>query len=833
MRSWWSSAGAGAWLARLTRTSSVRVVLWLLILAYAVFFSVASIRQHDAFITSKADLGHFDQPIWNSLHGRLLVRTQQDRQLTRLTDHFEPILVPLSLGFALWDDVRMLLVLQAAAVALGALPVFLLARDELYSSMEVSPSTDGISTGYRRWVPEVVGLVLACVYLLLPALQAANLTEFHAAPLMVTPMLFALYFARRERYGWMWLWALLVMSVKEEMSLLTFMLALWLVVFRRKWRQGLALAAVSLVWFGLATFVIVPHYAPLKYGISESVYFQRYGELGDSPQAVVRSLLTRPALVWEIVTEPARLQYLLGLLLAAGGILPLLAPEVLLLSLPSLMANLLSSYEAMYSGVYHYSAPVVPFVVAAAAIGLGRIGGLVSSNRRRDAVVLAVALFLLGGSLTYHYYRGFTPLARRFAWPQVTEHHRLLEQRFAPQIPPEAVLSTTSPLFPHLDHRERILLFPIVDDAGWVLLDAGSVSEMHPSDFRQAYDDLIASGDWCIVDAADGYVLLGRRAQVSHEGTERCAQELPDSFYDFARVDDPQPQIRVQADFGEQLRLLGYDVTTVEQFNRVGVRLYWTKIAPAESVLRPFPFWMGEGGQVIETPEQRPLVEPYWYPTSRWRPGEVVVTEMMPWDIGTEFRLGMAVLDSEGERLPVSILGPADHPIYPMDGSTWLRLAAFHWKDGQVRPVDEGAVLRYPLFASFGGLFELAGYDLVPDKPHAGDQVELWLSWSRVADGGQGAAFPQRDYTVFVHLLDAAGRRVAQGDGVPGYLGVLPTTLWRPGVPVLDEHALTLPDVLPSGEYSLLIGWYDYRTGQRLPSSQGGDSLLVTEIEIR
>jgi hypothetical protein len=183
--------------------------------------------------------------------------------------------------------------------------------------------------------------------------------------------------------------------------------------------------------------------------------------------------------------------------------------------------------------------------------------------------------------------------------------------------------------------------------------------------------------------------------------------------------------------------------------------------------------------------------------------------------------------------LPVSSLGPADHPIYPMDGSTWLRLAAFQWKDGEVRSVDEGAALRYPLLASFGGLFELAGYDLVPDKLQAGDQVELWLSWSRVADSGRGAAFPERDYTVFVHLLDAAGMRVAQGDGVPGYLGVLPTTLWRPGVPVLDEHAVELPDDLPSGWYSLVIGWYDYQTGQRLPSSRGGDTLLVTEIEMR
>jgi uncharacterized membrane protein len=796
-------------------------------LAYAVFFAAASIRQHDAFITHKADLGHFDQPVWNTLHGRLLIRTQQDQQLTRLTDHVEPILIPLSLSFLLWDDVRMLLVLQAVAVALGALPVFLLVREELRS------------IGYSLRVSEVAGLILACVYLLFPALQAANLTEFHAAPLMVAPMLAALYCARQERYGWMWLWALLVIGAKEEMALLTFMLALWLLLFRRKWGHGLVLAGVSLVWFGVATFVIVPYYAQFKYGTGEWVYLQRFSDLGDSPQAVIWSLLTHPRLVWDIVTEPARLQYLVGLLVSAGGILPLLAPEVLLLSLPYLAANLLSDYEAMYSGVYHYSAPVVPFVVAAAAIGLVRISGLVRAIRRRNAVVLGVALLLLGGSLIYHYYRGYTPLAKRFVWPQVTEHHRMLEQRFAPQIPPEAVLSTTSPLFPHLDHRERILLFPIVDDATWLLLDAGSFPEMHPADLRQAYDDLIASGVWCIVDAADGYVLLRRTPMTDSGDLADCTRELPDAFYDFARVDDPQPQVRVQADFGGQVRLLGYDVISVEQWNRVGVRLYWTRLAPGDGPsgegpqLRLYPFWLGEGGEVVETPEQRPLVEPYWYPTSHWRQGEVVATQMLPWNIGQAFRLGVAVYDSEDQRLPVEISGKADHPVYPLDGSTWLRMGAFRWQDGEVEPIDENAIPDHSLAVEFGGLFKLAGYNLIPDRPQPGAPLRLWLSWSRMADGSETAPFPERDYTVFVHLLDRDGGRVAQGDGVPGYLGALPTTLWQPAVPVLDEHILDLPADLPAGQYSLLIGWYDLQTGLRLPSSQGGDSVLVTEIEIQ
>ncbi|MCA1554603.1 MAG: DUF2079 domain-containing protein, partial [Chloroflexi bacterium] len=106
------------------------VVLALMVL-YAITFAVISIRQHDAFLTHKEDLGQIDQAVWNSLHGRLLVESDDDHQSTRLTDHVEPSLVAASLVFLVWDDVRALLVLQAVVAALGAWAVFLLARDVL------------------------------------------------------------------------------------------------------------------------------------------------------------------------------------------------------------------------------------------------------------------------------------------------------------------------------------------------------------------------------------------------------------------------------------------------------------------------------------------------------------------------------------------------------------------------------------------------------------------------------------------------------------------------------------------------------------------------------
>jgi len=49
-------------------------------------------------------------------------------------------------------------------------------------------------------------------------MQAANLTEFHAVPLAVAPLLFAFYFSEREQWGRMWVFALLAIAVKEEIS---------------------------------------------------------------------------------------------------------------------------------------------------------------------------------------------------------------------------------------------------------------------------------------------------------------------------------------------------------------------------------------------------------------------------------------------------------------------------------------------------------------------------------------------------------------------------------------------------------------------------------------
>ncbi len=191
------------------------------------------------------------------------------------------------------------------------------------------------------------------------------------------------------------------------------------------------------------------------------------------------SLITQPLAVLRIAAEPLRAGYLAGLLLPVAG-LALLAPEVLLLSLPLLLANLLSSYPLQYSGELHYSAALVPFFAAAGTAGAARLLGWFARLRlpaRWTGPVLFSLVIVC--ALGYQVAEGFTPAGREFrlaGWPRVTAHERLLA-RFAAQIPADAALATTPALHPHLSHRQSIYVFPVIADAGYVLVDVSGTTD--------------------------------------------------------------------------------------------------------------------------------------------------------------------------------------------------------------------------------------------------------------------------------------------------------------------------------------------------------------------
>ena len=105
-----------------------------------------------------------------------------------------------------------------------------------------------------------------------------------------------------------------------------------------------------------------------------------------------------------------------------------------------------------------------------------------------------------------------------------------------------------------------------------------------------------------------------------------------------------------------------------------------------------------------------------------------------------------------------------------------------------------------------------------------GDTLWVELEWEALAP-------MDRNWTVFVHLNDPViGRPIAQRDMYLGQ-GLLGTTVLEPGDKLVNRYALPLPPTAVSpADLSLVVGLYDYATGERLPIDSGGDAWLLETV---
>ncbi len=809
-----------------------------LIIAYTIFFSAITIARHNGLETNAYDLGNVDQAVWNTAHGRPLAFTNWEGRAktfkagTRLAMHVEPIYFLIAPLYWVWSDPRALLILQTAILALGALPAYWLARDRL---------GDGVPA-----------IAFAAAYLLFPALEAANLFDFHAVTLAASLLLFAAYGLLSGRTRLFLIFWLLAAATKEEMPLLVAMMGLYAAAIQRRPRLGIPVALAGIAWFLIATFVIVPAFNTS----GRSPYLNYYdlasqpiGESAGQGKALVSTALGRLLTV-------KHLRYVLRLL-APVGWLSLFSPATLAMLLPSLLINLISDNPQMhYLERYHYAAPLVPFVIVSSIMGAARISRWsrfatlsqrrpgksqppealqpLSEIRNPKSEIVALSLWVLACTSVYHYYRGFTPLAEGFTWPEVSEHDRRL-QDIARLIPANASLSAQSNLNPHFSQRDRINLFPYSLNTEYLLLDAATFTANKDNFLAWMRDYVVGGSEFGVIAAEDGYILLRRGAP---------PQPLPDAFYSFLRANDVAPEYPLNADFtrldtGESvLRLHGYEIEGRRGDERV-YTLYFEALRPLSTDYQIALFELNPNGDVVGATTEPPAAL-VWYPTRRWQPGEVIRVVFNPvtwWTQDTpEFGVAVGVYEGDevwdlGRRLRPRVLESPWQVRLPGE-RTLLQLATLRnrWRG----PAEEvPARLFTPphvpqrVDVDFGGQVRLLGYDAGPTVVKPGEELRVRLYW-------RARAPMTESYTVFVHLLDANHQVRGQRDSLPGG-GLRPTYTWASGEVVVDEMRFAVAPETPPGPHQLEVGMYLTASGTRLPVTDAvgnpqGDRVLLPSI---
>ena len=408
-------------------------ILWTAMASYIAYFSYVSFQKHLNFFTGRFDLGNMDQTVWNSLHGRFFEFTDPSGTeiVSRLAYHADFILIILSPFYLLWEDPRMLLLIQTVVIAFGAYFVYRIS-DFVLKNKNLS-------------------LILALSYLLNPFIQKQNLFDFHSITLATTFLLAAFYFSLVKKNLIMLIFLVLTVLTKENMYAVSFIFGIYLAI-KNSDKRWIILSILSIIMFYLMTSKFIPD-------ARGSTHFavEYFSEFGASPMEVSKNIMLSPFKTISEVLNPQNFDYLLKLLLPVG-FLPVAAPLFLILALPDLIINLLSRNNNLISINFHYSAAIIPFLYISAVYGAKRIlatkRGIINA-KRLSLIILCFALFT-----TYRY--GTLPGSKSPTLEIYTSYikDREVIKKVISQIPRDLSVAATNNLGAHLSQRKNIFTIP-------------------------------------------------------------------------------------------------------------------------------------------------------------------------------------------------------------------------------------------------------------------------------------------------------------------------------------------------------------------------------------
>ncbi len=454
--------------------------LFLMIALYTFVVGSASLGRFRNFGAEAASLGSAAQAAWNTLHGRTF-HSSLVGDGNWLGAHFSPIMAVVGQGYRFWPTPAYLLNLQAFFLALGAWPVYVIARRSLDD---------------RRWA-----LGLAALYLVHPALRGVNLAAFDPVTLAVTPLLFSFYLLEDKGRWSGYFFVLFALACGEGAWLAASCLGLYLCFVRRRWREGLFLFLLTFYGYVLIITYVMP-------GMSgaAAAEFGRFSHLGGSMEEIIGRIFLHPVETVVLLSDPARLRHLEDLLFPLAYI-PLLGPLQFAAGLPILLRNLLGNDPAYYSIRTPHAALVLPFLFGAAAAGLRRArdGWMLKRLKLLDGSLLRWALVILP-LLAF----GLPPAASTRA--EMPEGFRERFGEVAAMIPESASLSTEDRLAPYFANREGLFLYPDVGEAEFVLVKAGRAGEAIGGDEEggDVLNGLLREGGYILLSRNEFFLLIAR-----------------------------------------------------------------------------------------------------------------------------------------------------------------------------------------------------------------------------------------------------------------------------------------------------------------------------------
>lgn len=453
-------------LAQMLKTRLYLILTIIAIVTYGIIFSYFTVLKNDVFQSTAWDLGIFNQAFYTTLsRGKLFYYTAElflNPTGSYFAVHFSPILFLLLPAYAVSQTPSTLLIIQSCILALGALPLYLLAKELLRSDR--------------------AGFLLAIVYLLYPAVQAANWFDFHPSAFLPFLFFFLCYFMIKQQWKLYFPCLLLTLMVEEDVVFVVAVTAIYYFLnagnvksFLKSIKStGMDQHLASVITLLICTIYFpISIYAKNSYPIN-SAYASLYGAIGNfSVLGVKGNPLLFPAYV---VLNPQRglnaLTYdyplkLWYLILLFGAVLFIPFRNKLTIGTLALLSIFLfSNYPAYYMIGSQYALYVLPLIFIATIYGLRNLQPRAALSILEIALIVTL-LFAVSVS-------PLSPIANTFirqglVWYGVTssnltmgENEKSLNELIN-LIPNNASVLTQNSVFPHVSNRINAYVLPFAD----------------------------------------------------------------------------------------------------------------------------------------------------------------------------------------------------------------------------------------------------------------------------------------------------------------------------------------------------------------------------------
>ena len=432
-----------------------------LILVYGSVFSYFTVLKHDVFRTFAWDLGIFNQTLFTTIHGKFLYYTCELYMVPSgcyFAAHFSPILFLVLPFYAVSPSAETLLIIGSFALSFAAVPLYFSVRTALENKK--------------------IAFIFVLLYLLYPAIQAANWFDFHVQQLLPLFIFSGFYFLQKKQWKLYLFSILLALMIEEHVPFLVFLMCFYFLITgeprtipkaikSREFNQALVSLLgmiLSVIWFFLAQYIKGAFYINPEF-TTRYLATGAFSILGveTNPLLLPVYIFLNPQLAWSALMYdyPTKLYFII-LLFGPLLFLPLrskfsLVPIVLLI--PSMVSN----YIAYYTLGAHYPLYVAPLIFMAFILAVKKLDVNIRLSLLKTSLIITTLLIASTSPLS--------PISTTFAvskagilwYPDISfapSKHVETMQQLLQLVPSDASILTQNHIFPHISARMNAYVIP-------------------------------------------------------------------------------------------------------------------------------------------------------------------------------------------------------------------------------------------------------------------------------------------------------------------------------------------------------------------------------------